>query len=284
MSVNEDRAQKTYRSILKHEIITGLIEVRRPTLGLFLSSLSAGLDIGFSLLLMATMMTLFGENWESAGARILTANMYSLGFILVIIGRSELFTEHTALAVLPLLDGRSSLKELSRVWIVVYSGNLIGASVFACMIQWVAPSLGAVDPSVFESIAKEMMHHPWWVILVSASLAGWLMGELAWLIGASRDTISQVFFVWLVTTAIGLIGLHHVVVGAAEVVAAFLSSDSVRGYDVFRLLLWTTIGNALGGVFFVSVIKYGHAVHSMPDEEQDAIAEEVARETETDTR
>lgn len=277
MPENTDPAQKSYRAILKHEIITGLIEVRRPTLGLFLSSVSAGLDIGFSLLLMATMMTLFKEDSHAPIARILVANMYSLGFILVIMGRSELFTEHTALAVLPVLDGHSTLKELTRVWIVVYVGNLLGATVFASVTQWIAPSMGVVDPVVFEMIAEELLDHPWWVILASASLAGWLMGELAWLIGASRDTVSQVFYVWLVTAAIGLIGLHHIVVGTAEVVAALISTESVRWNDVIRFMVWTTLGNALGGVFFVSVIKYGHAVHSTPDEERAAIAEEVAR-------
>jgi formate/nitrite transporter FocA (FNT family) len=40
----------------------------------------------------------------------------SSGFLFVILGRSELFTEHTTLAVLPVLDGRASLRQLGRLW------------------------------------------------------------------------------------------------------------------------------------------------------------------------
>lgn len=258
---DESHPLKSHRTIVKQQIVTGLIEFKRPTSGLFLSSLSAGLEIGFSLLLMGTMLTLFFSEPPSALTRLLVANMYSIGFILVIVGRSELFTEHTALAVLPVLDRLSSLRELLRVWAVVYAGNLLGAALFTVVICQVAPAFHMVDPRSFAVIAGELVAYDGFPMLVSAVLAGWLMGELAWVIGAARDTISQVLFVWIVTTAIGLAGLHHVVVGTAEVLAGVFTSPDITWTDFVRFLLWTTLGNTIGGVFFVAIIKYGHAAH-----------------------
>lgn len=254
---------KSYRTILKQQIVTGLVEHRRPTLGLFLSSLSAGLDLGFSLLLMAVVSTLFADAstpWQP----LLVANMYALGFILVILGRSELFTEHTALAILPVLDRRSNLVELARVWTVVYSGNVIGAASLGWLIGWFAPEFGIADPAALIGIAQKAVDHPWWAIFISGVLAGWLMGELAWLIGAARDTISQIICVWLVTAAIGLAGLHHAIVGAAEVVAGIVVGSAIDWDDFGLFQLWATLGNAVGGVVFVAIIKYGHAHQGSP--------------------
>lgn len=259
---DDQPSQKPYRQILKDEIIAGLVELNRPCGSLFLSSLSAGLELGFSLLLMGVMLTLVSDVYEPPITRILMANMYSLGFILVILGRSELFTEHTTLAVLPLLDGKSSIGQVLRLWAVVFAGNIVGSAAMAGMIYGVASPLLAIEPWALEEIATDLVNHQWWVILFSAMFAGWLMGQLAWVSAAARDTISQIVFVWLITTAIGLAGLHHVVIGTAEVVAGLLASEQVTFLDFGRFLLWATLGNALGGVLFVSIIKYGHASSS----------------------
>ena len=86
-----------------------------------------------------------------------------------------------------------------------------------------------------------------------------MMGLLSWLVAAGRDTISQIVVVWLITTAIGLANLHHVILGTAEVLAGAFSGQGVGMADVGRFVLWATLGNALGGAVFVAPVKYGHA-------------------------
>ena len=85
------------------------------------------------------------------------------------------------------------------------------------------------------------------------------MGLLSWLVAAARDTISQIVLIWLITTSIGLAGLHHAVAGTVEVLSGAFSHQGVSAYDFGRFLLWTTLGNISGGVVFVAIIKYGHA-------------------------
>lgn len=263
-----DRAtlpQKSYRTILRQVIEAGLAEFRRPSSGLFLSSLSAGLDCGFSVLLMGVVLTRFGGVTSPPITHLLMANVYAIGFILVILGRSELFTEHTALAVLPVLDGQRTVADLARVWGLVLAGNIVGAVLFAGLTVVVAPAMRIVSPEAFAEIAHSLTDHPWWVVVLSAMLAGWLMGELAWLVAAGRDTVSQILCVWLVTTGIGFAELHHVVVGAVEVAAGALSDPTLGLTDLARFLLLAGVGNAIGGVVFVAVIKYSHAVRADPD-------------------
>jgi formate/nitrite transporter FocA (FNT family) len=255
----EQSPKKASKQILRHEIEEGLDALERPLLGLSLSGLSAGLDIGFSLFLMAVALS------QSEGAlpkpieKLLIANLYSVGFLFVILGRSELFTEQTTLAVLPTLAGRSSVRALLRLWAVVWIANEVGAAIFAGLATLIGPSLGVIDPKVFGEIAHRMTDHPSRAIFMSAILAGWLMGLVSWLVAAGRDTISQIVMVWLVTTAIGYAGLHHVILGSVEVFAGVFSGHAIGLVDVGRFLLWATLGNILGGAVFVAVLKYGLA-------------------------
>ena len=260
--IDSAEPRKPARRILEQEITEGLGEIRRPPIGLFISGLSAGLDVGFSLFLMAVMFTYANGQLPEPVTQILVAMMYAVGFIFVIIRRSELFTEHTALATLPVLNGNATLNDLARLWAIVYTANLIGAAISAALTTVVGPNLGVIDPGALGWIAHHVVDHSWWVILLSAILAGWMMGLLSWLVAAGRDTISQIFLVGLVTTAIGLGKLHHSIVGTVEVLAGLFAGQGITLAHFGHFLLWTTIGNSIGGVFFVAVIKYGHVVRS----------------------
>jgi len=259
-----DTSRKSYRAILVQEISQGVAEYQRPTVGLLLSSLAAGLEIGFSVLLMAVMLTLLEGEFRFPVVELLVANMYSLGFILVILGRSELFTEHTTLAVLPVLARQLPMRGLMRVWGIVYFGNLLGCLAFTRLLVWIAPAREIVEVEVFERIAHNVLGSSWWVTLLSALLAGWLMGLLGWVVAAARDTISQIIIVWLITASIGFAKLHHSIVGTVEALAGVFTSASLTFADFGHFLLWTTLGNAIGGVVFVALIKYGHASRGTP--------------------
>lgn len=254
-----EQQQKTYSTILDEEIEEAILELERPSLGLLLSGLSAGLDLGFSALFVALVVTLAGDYLSRTAAELLRANAYAIGFVFVIFGRSELFTEHTTLAFLPVLDGRARLREMARLWGIVYAANLAGGAIFAGLLAVIGPALGIIAPSAFGLIAQDLLSHPPWVILASGVLAGWLMGLVSWLVTAGRDTASEIFFVWLVTACIGLAQLHHCVLGTIEVLAAIFARQDVSLTTFASFLLYATLGNIIGGVIFVALIKYGHA-------------------------
>jgi formate/nitrite transporter FocA (FNT family) len=256
---NPPEAKKPYRQILIEEITEGQHELERPGLGLFLSAISAGLDIGFSLFLMAVMKTLLGTQFPPLVSRILVGNMYAVGFIFVVLGRSELFTEHTTLAILPLLGGRSTILSVGRLWGIVYIGNILGSAAFAALAVIVGPSIHVIDPAAFGEIAHNVTDHPALPIFLSAIFAAWLMGLMSWLVTASRDTVSQIIIVWIIAASIGLAQLHHAIVGSVEVLAGVFSGQGVTMADYGHFLLFTTLGNAVGGTVFVGLLKYSHA-------------------------
>lgn len=248
---------RPYETMLRLEIRQAIHEFDRPASALLLSGTSAGVGVGVGLLLMAIIRFRGGD--ESAGLAVLSATAYSVGFIIVILGRMDLFTEFTTIAILPVLGGRSSVGALARLWGLIYLGNQIGAACFAALAVTLAPELGLAKHDTFVVIAEEMVRNTWWVILLSGTLAGWLMGAMSWLITGGRDTISQIFFVWLVATAIGLAKLHHSITGAVEVLAGVLVREHLTLLDFGRFLLWATLGNAAGGIVFAAMVHYSLA-------------------------
>lgn len=263
----KEPAQRTYREILLNEVGTGLAEFRRPAMGLFLSSLSGGLDVSFSLLLMATVSTLLAGTAPEPVERLAVAAMYSVGFIFVVVGRSELFTEHTSRAMFPVLGGQADWFALARLWALVYCGNLVGIAAFTWVVVLVGPRLDIIHHGAFAAMSRPLIERSWWLGLVSAGLAGWLMGLLSWLVSACRDTISQIVIVGLVATSIGLARLPHAIVGSGEVFSDILAGGQTTWREFGLFVLLTTLGNGLGGAVFVALLKHGHSMRS---------AEEVA--------
>ncbi len=249
-------------AILAQQVAQGAAELERPSTGLVLSALSAGLDVGFSAFFMGVVLTFVSPETGPLALRGLLGLAYSVGFVLVIVGRSELFTEHTALAVFPVLDGRGTGGQLARVWGLVYGGNLIGATVFAWFAATLGGRLGVIDHDAFHHVAGALLDHDTTTILMSAIAAGWLMGLVSWLVAASSDTMAMIVVVVLVTGGMGVAGLHHCIVGSVEVLSAVFAGTGVGFADYARFLALSTFGNIVGGVALVAILKYGHAART----------------------
>ena len=262
----EKKPQKSQQLILKHTEEAALTQLKRSPLGLMLSGLSAGLDIGFSVLMMAVVLTLFKGVFPDPVVRFLVSNMYPLGFVFVILGRSELFTEHTTLAVLPVLQGLAPIKKLLRLWAIVYFSNIVGGLIFTLILSYFADSLHFIQGWAIAQISIDITSQSWKNLMLSAALAGWLMGLLAWLVAAARETVSQIIMIWIVTSCIGLAGLAHSIVGNIEASVGWVSGYISFGHYI-SFLAPVTLGNIIGGVFFVAVLKYSHTALSGKEEE-----------------
>ena len=246
-----------------HEILQQLTDEgekqhKRSNSSLLLSAFGAGLEISFSLFLMGVIFTMLHGKVSGSGMQLLLGICYPLGFLFVILGKSEFFTEHTTVAVLPVLAKSVGLSSLFRIWSIVLIGNLIGLFIFSCILSTLPVSMEIIKPEAFENIALKVIKFKWYNIAGSAILAGWLMGLLGWLITSATDTISRIFIIILVTFVIGATGLHHSVIGAAEVLTGMLSSPKVHLSDFLRFMVLAVPGNIIGGALFVAVLKKSH--------------------------
>lgn len=248
---------KPYETILEQEIVQAVHELKRPLHGLIMTGLLAGFGIGVSVLLKAVVITELGGPPEELAGRLLVAGAYAIGFIIVVLGSTDLFTEYTTLAILPILTGDAPIRQLGRFSGIIFGANLVGGIAFAGLVVILGPGLEATDVEAFHHAAGRLVELDWWTMLLSAFLAGWLMGFLSWLIAAGKETTSQVFFTAIIAGTIGFVHLHHSIVGAIEVATSLFLDAGVTAPQAGHFMLWTTIGNIVGGVLLAVMIRYG---------------------------
>ncbi|HEU4697745.1 MAG TPA: formate/nitrite transporter family protein [Gemmatimonadales bacterium] len=241
-------------------------ELERSSFSLFFSSLASGLAIGFSFLVGGYLMTLVPDGWGMAAA----AAAYPIGFIFVIMGRSELFTENTLTPVLAVLDRRDlqSFLGMLRLWGILLVGNLLGTFIYA----WVVARTTALAPELHPELLKLAGHATaggFGDILYKAVFAGWLIALLTWLLAATVDTFAQLTLIWICTAAISALGFRHAVVGSVEAFyRAFRAGDYGWGHAFGDFVVPAVIGNAIGGVLLVALLNYAQVRPERPPSAQ----------------
>lgn len=246
---------KSYASILVEQVIDAKETFNRSLGSLFTSAFTAGLEIGISLFVILSAFALLNEVIPSHYAIVLASLLYPIGFIIVVIGQSLLFTEQTSLLSLPVLNKIEPLHKLLRLWGIVIAGNIVGGCIFAALMIGLGLNMDLFSVSDIDAYAEHVLGFKWWVIFGSAVLAGWMMGVAAWLVTSARDTISRIVLVTLITGSIGFLGLHHSIVGNIEVFSALLYGNTVSLWRYLIFLVVVLVGNTVGGVVFVAVLK-----------------------------
>ncbi|MBN8873813.1 MAG: formate/nitrite transporter family protein [Rhodospirillales bacterium] len=237
-----------------HEIVReqGETELARSFSGLAWSGLAAGLSIGFSFLVQAHLQAALPETaWGHAVASF----GYGIGFLIVILGRQQLFTETTLTALIPALTRPRLAIFLGtlRVWTIVLAVNLIGTWVFGGLSAWP----GLFEPEVTKAmgtLADHTMSRPFWHTVFTAGSAGWVIGLMVWLLpgaGPARPLI-----IILLTWVIALCQFPHIIAGSVEAAYGVVSGRAEVGDYLWRFLVPTLIGNAAGGTILAALLNH----------------------------
>lgn len=215
----------------------------------FTSAVGGGLLIAFSFIGAAAAAAAAPPHLEHLAAAV----AYPIGFVLVIGGNYQLFTENTLAPVARVLERLTSLPRLLWMWTVVLAGNLVGAAAVGAFL-----AIPGVLPEQVREAAPEIMSvahaHPPGVVFARAILAGWMVAALVWLMHRMRNT-SPLLLIFAVTCFMPLLSLEHVVVGTVESTYAALLGIRPAG----ELLVHQTItlfGNTVGGVGLVTLLNH----------------------------
>ena len=208
--------------------------------------------MGFSFLTQALLRSSFPDKpWR----HLIDSFGYCVGFIIVVLGRQQLFTESTLTAVLPVLARRQGHRHRHSRALggVVLSANLIGTFAFAAMIL---PE-GLLRPQVYPTLvelAMATMESPFWVTMFKAIFAGWLIVLMVWLLPSAGS--ARLFVILLLTYVVALSQLSHIIAGSAEAAYAVLGGHASLCAYLMAFLLQTLIGNTIGGVSLVAFLKH----------------------------
>ena len=256
----EVRERMAPRAVIVHETIRleGEQELSRPPSALAWSGLAAGLSMGFSLVAQGLLHDALPDvPWRT----LIVKFGYSAGFLIVILGRQQLFTENTLTPVLPWLHRRTS--ELSyrllRLWAIVLATNLVGAALFAL----VAAQTTIFDPAVreaFRSIGVEAYAGSVLQTFGRATFAGWLIALMVWMLPFAETWRGPIII--LTTYLIGIAHFDHIIAGSVEVLYLVMAGEiSVADY-LLQFFTPTLLGNMVGGIALVSFLNHAQAVGS----------------------
>ncbi len=227
-------------------------EVQRSPRTLAFSGIAGGLTMGLTGLSVAAVRGVLGSGpWQDFVSYL----VYPIGFIAVIIGRAQLFTENTLYPVVLVLDERKHIAKTLRLWAVVFSANVLGAFLFSLL----AVKSGALRPEILDHLillGKESVQGPARYFFWSGVVGGWLIALVAWVVTASRWTIGQLVMVWLLTFLVGVGRFSHCIAASGEILSAVVQG-AIAPSIYLQWLLLATMGNIVGGVVIVSVLNYG---------------------------
>ncbi|MCP8938439.1 formate/nitrite transporter family protein [Alsobacter sp. SYSU M60028] len=269
LSLREEKAveaQSRPSAALIHETIRaeGESELDRTTGALLLSGLAAGLTMGLSLVAQGL---LHARLPDAPWRELVVAFGYTIGFLIVILGRQQLFTENTLTPVLSLLYHRDArtLSRVLRLWALVLVANLAGTWFIAIVLAH-GGVFGPDIAAAFDTLSRPAVAAPFWTTVLKAVFAGWLIATMAWLLPGSG---SSPWFVIVALTYVVAVGqFAHVVAGSVDAFYLFETGElTLSGYAT-RFLLPTLIGNVIGGVALVAALNYGQAapeVEPAPD-------------------
>lgn len=232
-----------------------------PTRQLFLSGLAAGLSIGLSFLARAAVTARVPGD-ESG---LLGSLIYPIGFLFIVMGRYQLYTENTLTPVTLVLTRIASIPMLLRNWGIVLAANLIGAA----MIAFALATTGVFEPETAEVATEFGLHGletSWNDLVVKGMIAGWLVAGMVWIIHAARDSLTRFFTVFIIMFLVPSADLFHCIIGACEAFYLVFHGDATLYDAMFNFFLPVLIGNTLGGVLLVAILNFAQTHDSrFPD-------------------
>lgn len=226
--------------------------LKNNPMGYFLLSILAGMYIGFGILLAFTVGSQLGTN---PAANLVKGLIFGVALSLVIIPGAELFTGNNFVMGAGLFEKKVNFGQAIALWIICWLGNLVGAA----LLSWIYTASGLDIPTVaaaFTKAAAAKMSAPALQLILRGILCNILVCLAVWSGFQTKDDTAKLIMVWWCLLAFFSSGFEHSVANMTTLVVALMDPIKAAGAvsmgGLWYNLLWVTVGNIIGGVFFVA--------------------------------
>jgi formate/nitrite transporter FocA (FNT family) len=248
----------TPRTPVIYEVVRRLgdEEMERPATSLWWSGIAAGVSMSFSLLAESALEAHLPEaSWK----HLVTSMGYTVGFLMVILGRQQLFTESTITVVLPVLKDftRSNVFKMARLWAIVLAANLIG-TLFAAVFWRLMPAMPAEYYPAALKISSTLTRLTWLETLLGGVGSGFIIASMVWMIPTAEG--SKFAVIALMTYLIAVAGFTHIVAGSMEAYILVLFGEWEWWRAITAFIVPTLIGNIIGGTALFAAISYAQVM------------------------
>ncbi len=251
----------TPRTPVIYEVVRRLgdEEMERPYVSLWWSGVAAGLSISFSLLAQAILEThLPDTEW-----RPLVASFgYCVGFLMVILGRQQLFTESTITVVLPVLGNLTwhNLWRMARLWAIVLVANVAG-TLFAALFCTFTPVLPPELLQGMLAISRHLTEFSTTDMFFRGITSGFLIAAMVWMLPAAESAKFAV--ITLMTYIIAVGNFTHIIAGSMEAYLLVLWGDWQWWQMLLQFFVPVLLGNMVGGTALFALISYAQVMEEL---------------------
>jgi formate/nitrite transporter FocA (FNT family) len=251
----------TPRTPVIYEVVRRLgdEEMERPATSLWWSGVAAGLSISFSLLAQAILQSALPDApWRP----LVSGFGYCVGFLMVVLGRQQLFTESTITVVLPVLKNFSfeAAWRMLRLWLIVLVANFAG-TLFAAAFCRYTPVLPDELKEAMLSISRGLLPIGWWEMSFRGISSGFLIAAMVWMIPAAES--AKFWVITLMTWLIAIGNFTHIVAGSMEANLLVLSGDWAWWQMLWQFFVPVLIGNMIGGTALFALISYAQVMEEI---------------------
>jgi len=217
----------------------------------------AGVYIGLGIVLIFSV----GAPLAASGSTVTSLIMglsFGIALTLVIFAGAELFTGNTMYFTVATLGKYTTWKDTLRNWFWCYSGNLLGAVFFCFLIIGTGLFDGIKSDHLLFVIAEKKMHLTFGEAFFRGILCNWLVCLSVWTsMRAKEDTAKLILIFWMLFAFIAS-GYEHSIANMTVLSLSLLLKhpDTITIAGWFHNMLPVTLGNIVGGAFFVGTIYW----------------------------
>jgi formate/nitrite transporter FocA (FNT family) len=237
--------EEAVRSTFESTIEEGEQRLSRSWPVLLATGAVGGIDVSMGVLglLLVDQIT---------GNQIAAALAFGIGFLALTLANSELFTENFLVPIAALAAGRASFVALLRLWSGTLVVNLVGGWIMMGIMMLALPDL-----------------HPWAIKLgtsfvhqgigatsfASAVLGGAVITLMTWMERGTASVSAKMVAAISAAFLLAAGHLDHAIVASLEMFAALHAGASFSYLTWLSLLGWYSLGNIVGGVGLVTVLR-----------------------------
>ncbi|MGO9019850.1 MAG: formate/nitrite transporter family protein [Syntrophobacteraceae bacterium] len=215
-----------------------------------LRSLGAGM---FLSIVVFVFWTLMHNLQDMPFGKVIASAFFGVGLMGIVFANAELFTSNNMYLTVSSAEGRTSWRQAVMLWIACYFGNLAG-TVFIALLLFGAGSLSELpaNHALFTG-ALHKAHLAGHVIFMKGILANWIVCLAVRLALRSKEDVAKIMILVLVVFIFVYLGFEHSIANMGTFSMAMLGGSALTLGDASHNLLYSTLGNVVGGVLLVGL-------------------------------
>jgi formate/nitrite transporter FocA (FNT family) len=252
-SRSEHELEETYERLVSE----GHERLDRPLLPLVSTGLLGGVDVAVGVLLYLVLKA-------ETGNALIASLGFTVGFVGLLLAKSELFTENFLVPVIAVVAKDGTLGQLVRLWAVTLAANLVAGFAMAGMIVVALPQVREVAASSGSHYAHLGIS---WRSFFLAVLAGAVITLLTRMQHATENLGVQLVPAVLMSFVLVGAQLFHSVLDSILMFAGLLGGKADYTYlDWLGALVWSGFGNLVGGLVLVTGVRLLRIPHRVAED------------------